>query len=314
MEKKPVLVIVGPTASGKTALSIELAKAYNGEIISADSMQIYKGMDIATAKPTVEEMQDIPHHLISFLDSDKAFSVADYVTLANTKIEEVIKRDKLPIIVGGTGLYVSSLIDNIKFDDTCSNSQIRNRLLEIAKEKGNKFLLENLFEIDPETAETLHENNLSRIIRAIEVFEMTGVKLSEHKINSRLHESPYNFCIIGLDFNDRENLYKRINKRVDLMIEQGLVDEARNIFENSQLKTAHQAIGYKELIPYFENNSTLEECVEILKQQTRRYAKRQLTWFRREERINWVIIDNNVEENENIIKNVKKIIENLQII
>jgi len=181
MEKKPLLVIVGPTASGKTALSIELAKKYNGEIISADSMQIYKDMDIATAKPTIDEMQGIPHHLISFLDSDKPFSVADYINLANQKIEDVLGRGKLPIVVGGTGLYISSLIDNIKFDDTCSNSQIRDRLYQEAKEHGNKHLLDKLYRIDSETASTLHENNLTRIIRAIEVFEVTGIKLSEIK-------------------------------------------------------------------------------------------------------------------------------------
>lgn len=313
MVKQPLIVIVGPTASGKTSLSIELAKIYNGEIISADSMQIYKGMDIATAKPTHEEMQGIPHHLISFLDCDKTFSVADFVTLAKQKIDEVTMRGKFPIVVGGTGLYISSLIDNIKFDDTCSNTEIRNRLYAEADKFGNKHLHDKLFEIDYETAITLHENNLARIIRAIEVFEVTGVKISEHKINSRLEESPYKCCIIGLNFLDRDKLYERINMRVDAMFDQGLVQEARNIYENSNLSTAHQAIGYKELIPFFGNISSINDCKNILKQQTRRYAKRQLTWFRRDTRINWINIDSIVEDKEKIIKNAVLIIENSKI-
>lgn len=315
MNKQPILVIVGPTASGKTALSIELAKLYNGEIISADSMQIYKGMDIATAKPTIEEMQGIPHHLISEIDSDCSFSVADYVSLAKKKIDEVASRGKLPIIVGGTGLYISSLVENIKFDDTCSNTDIREKLFDEAKKCGNKYLLDKLSEIDPETALTLHENNLNRIVRAIEVFKITGVKLSEHKINSRTDESPYNACLIGINFADRQMLYDRINHRVDLMVENGLVNEARDVYENCHLRTAHQAIGYKELIPYFEGRDTLENCIEILKQQTRRYAKRQLTWFRRNEQINWIIINNLTDYNiEKIINSAKIIIENFYIV
>lgn len=311
MKKQPILVIVGPTASGKTSLAIELAKIYNGEVISADSMQIYRGMDIATAKPTTHEMQGIPHHLISILDSEKSFSVADYVNLAKVKIDEVACRGKLPIIAGGTGLYISSLIDNIMFDDTSSNSAIRERLFNEAKAFGNKFLLDKLILVDPETASTLHENNLNRIVRALEMYEETGIRLSEHKVNSRLEESPYNSCVIGINYEDREKLYDRINRRVDIMVENGLVEEAREIFENFRLKTAHQAIGYKELIPYFEGNATFENCIETIKQQTRRYAKRQLTWFRRDSRINWIIINNFTNNNlEKIINSAKKIIEN----
>lgn len=312
MIKQPLLVIVGPTASGKTSLAIELAKKFDGEVISADSMQIYKGMDIATAKPTNDEMQGIPHHLISCINADKAFSVADYVLLAKEKISEVAKRGKLPILAGGTGLYINSLIDNIKFDDTNANFEIRNRLLNEANEYGNKYLLDKLSEIDPETAEVLHENNLTRIIRALEVYETTGEKISTHKANSKLEESPYNCCIIGLNYTDRDKLYERINQRVDEMVGNGLVDEAREVFDNLKLKTAHQAIGYKELIPYFQGESTLNECIDLLKQQTRRYAKRQLTWFRKDTRINWIEINENIDKKK-ILEKAIEIIENSNI-
>lgn len=313
MKKQPLLVIVGPTASGKTALSIELAKEYDCEIISFDSMQIYKGMDIATAKPTIDEMQGIPHHLISCIDCDSPFSVADFVGLAKEKIKEISLKGKLPLLVGGTGLYINSLIDNIKFDDTASDINIRNELFCLAKEKGNMYVLNILKEIDSDTAETLHENNLNRIVRAIEYYRITGKKLSQQKIDSRKEESPYNPLIIGIAFKDRQKLYERINNRVDIMLEQGLEQEARNVYNNESLATACQAIGYKELIPYFNGEQSLEDCVEILKQQTRRYAKRQLTWFRRDARINWVYPDEygNIQE---LYNKVKKIIANSTIL
>lgn len=309
MRKQPLLVICGPTASGKTALSIKLAQLYNGEIISADSMQIYKGMDIATAKPTEKEMENIPHHLISFLENDVSFSVADYVNLARKEITQVSKKGNLPIVVGGTGLYINSLIDNIKFDDTCSNTKIRNELFSLAEQKGNKFLLDMLMEFDPQTALALHENNLNRIVRAIEVYRVTGKTISQQKQESRREESPYNPCIIGLTFKEREKLYERINLRVDKMIELGLIDEAKQVFENSSLSTANQAIGYKELIPYFKGEKTLESCIDNLKQQTRRYAKRQLTWFRRDERIEWIYLDE-ITNFEDLLNKAKKILVN----
>lgn len=309
MKKQPLLVICGPTASGKTALSIKLAKLYNGEIISADSMQIYKGMDIATAKPTQDEMDGVPHHLISFLNSETTFSVADYVNLAREKIAEVSERGKLPIIVGGTGLYINSLIDNIMFDDTCSNTDIRKELFKLADEKGNSYLLNMLKEFDSKTASALHENNLNRIVRAIEVYKVTGKTLSQQKIESRREESPYNTCIIGLNFKDREKLYEKINLRVDKMVEDGLVLEAKQVFENSNLATANQAIGYKELVPYLIGDKSLEDCISILKQQTRRYAKRQLTWFRRDSRINWIYLDE-IKYSEDLLNKSKKIIAN----
>lgn len=291
MEKIKIAVIAGPTASGKTELGVEIAKAFNGEVISADSMQIYKGMDIATAKPSSEEMNGIPHHLIDFLERDRAFSVADYVELANEKINEIHKRNRLPVIVGGTGLYISSLIDNIQFPDIKSDPEIRKRLEIESTRFGNEKLFEQLKKCDPETAAELHPNNLVRVIRALEVYEITGRKLSEYKAESRLVESPYESVIIGLNYHDRQRLYDRINLRVDIMVENGLIKESREVFESGEMRTAANAIGYKELIPYFENNADLQTCIDKIKQETRRYAKRQLTWFRKNAKIQWVMLD-----------------------
>lgn len=302
-----VAAVVGPTASGKTALGVEIAKALNGEVISADSMQIYRGMDIATAKPTAEEMQGIPHHLIGFLDRGTAFSVADYVELAGKVIRDVDSRGKLPVIVGGTGLYISSLLENIKFADIECDENLREQLENEAAEKGNEYLFEKLKTVDPETAAELHPNNLVRVIRALEVFELTGKKLSQYKAESRLEETPYDSVIIGLSYSDRQKLYDRINRRVDIMVESGLVDEARTVFESGNMKTAGNAIGYKELIPYFRNECSLEECVEKIKQETRRYAKRQLTWFRKNAKIHWIMLDE-FDDKEKILTFCKKLI------
>lgn len=302
-----VAAVVGPTASGKTALGVEIAKALNGEVISADSMQIYRGMDIATAKPTAEEMQGIPHHLIDFLDRGTAFSVADYVELAGKVIKDVDSRGKLPVIVGGTGLYISSLLENIKFADIECDEKLRKRLENEAAEKGNEYLFEKLKIADPESAAELHPNNLVRVIRALEVFELTGKKLSQYKAESRLEETPYDSVIIGLSYSDRQKLYDRINRRVDIMVESGLVEEARAVFESGNMKTAGNAIGYKELIPYFRNECSLEECVEKIKQETRRYAKRQLTWFRKNAKIHWIMLDE-FDDKEKILTFCKKLI------
>ena len=290
MDKQFIAVVCGPTASGKTALSVELAKRLSGEIISADSMQIYKGMDIATAKPTEQEKQGIPHYLMDFLDPHDSFSVADYVKMAHERIAEIAPRGNLPIIVGGTGLYISSLIDNLSFEETESDYEYRDELRALAQEKGNGYLLRMLREIDPETAARLHENNLNRIIRALEVYKTTGRTMSEQQRLSRLSPSPYDPCMIQLDY-DRETLYDRINRRVDIMLAEGLIDEARQFTEQSDYPTAAQAIGYKELMPYLKGESELEPCVERLKQVTRKYAKRQLTWFRRDDRIHYIRVD-----------------------
>lgn len=305
MKKIPVIVVLGPTASGKTALAIELAKVYDGEIVSADSMQIYKGMDIATAKPTAQEMSEVPHHLIGFVDPDKRFSVAEYVETAKNVIFDIHSRGKLPIICGGTGLYINSLIDNIKFDDTSEDFELRDKYLKIAKEKGNHYLWEMLNSVDERAALGIHENNVIRVIRALEVYEKSGKTISEAKDISRAEPSPFEPFFIGLNFSDRQMLYDRINERVDKMVECGLINEVRQAYkEDRSMKTAHQAIGYKELIPYFEGESDLETCLDKIKQETRRYAKRQLTWFRRDTRINWINCDE--------FGDIKKISEKIQ--
>jgi len=308
MQKIPLIVIVGPTATGKTALGVELAKLFcgNAEIVSGDSMQLYKGMDIATANPTQEELQGIPHHLISLFDADKSFSVAEYVTLAKAAIENIHRRGKQPILVGGTGLYINSVIDNITFTPSASCPELRARLTQKAAEQGRQVLLSELREFDPETANSLHPNNLGRIIRAIEIYRLEGVPMSAQKRHSRESESPFDVTMIGLNFRDRQLLYDRINRRVDRMLRDGLLEEAAALRKKPLSKTASQAIGHKELEPYFEGAASLEEVVEKLKQSTRNYAKRQLTWFMRDERINWIYLDNtnSIKEVSDITKTI----------
>ena len=286
-----VIAIVGPTASGKTRLSVELAKELNGEIISADSMQIYKGMNIATAKPSKSEMQGIVHHLIGFLDTCEKFSVASYVELAHKEIKSVYDLGKMPFVVGGTGLYVDSLLNNVKFVDNSSDNFVRGKYEKLLNEKGIDFLLEMLKNIDLESYNNLSsQKNAKRIIRALEFYEVTGTTITEQNQKSR-QESPYNCLKIGLTCKNRENLYERINRRVDLMLEQGLLEEAEAVLKSDLSETAQKAIGYKELKPYFNGELPLSDCIEQLKMNTRRYAKRQLTWFRRDENINWLFID-----------------------
>ena len=290
MNKIPLIVVCGPTASGKTSLSISLAKKFNCEIVSADSMQIYKGMDIATAKPTLEEQDGIKHHLIDFLEPNESFSVAGYVKLASECISDIYSRGKIPLVCGGTGLYISSLVDNVAFGGSGASYELREELLSIANNKGAEELLKILSEFDPETAQKLHPNNVTRIIRAIEVYKLSGITFTESLENSH-RESPYSACFIGINFQDRQKLYDRINLRVDEMMKQGLLEETEKVFLDKTLATSRQAIGYKELLPYFNGEASLSEAVERLKMSTRRYAKRQLTWFRRDERINWVYPD-----------------------
>lgn len=314
MNSKPkVLAVVGPTASGKTRLGVELALKYGGEVISADSMQIYKGMDIASAKPTKEEMCGVPHHLIGILDRGITFSAADYVKLAHEKIAEVLSRGRLPIIVGGTGLYVDSLLNNVKFSEAKSDDQYRAELYDIAKTQGAAVLYEKLVQADPAAAETIHMNNLVRVVRALEVIHVTGRKFSGLKAESRLEESPYSSLMIGLNTVDRAHLYDRINMRVDEMLAAGLIEEARELWQEGEMKTAANAIGYKELIPYFEGAMPLEDCIDKIKQETRRYAKRQLTWFRRNDRIYWIMIDDFGKKYE-ILEKCEKAIANFGIL
>lgn len=291
MNKIPIIAVVGPTASGKTSLSIEIAKRFNGQVVSADSMQIYEKMNIATAKPTDDEKQGIPHHLIGFQPIDKKFSVAEYVQLANECIHKIHSAGDLPVIAGGTGLYVDSLLQNIQFSKEESNTEIREELTEMFDEKGAEFMLNWLREIDPETANRLHLNDKSRIIRALEIYKLTGKTLTEQKVLSRLEDSPYDVLYIGINYRDRNVLYDRINLRVDLMLKNGLLEEAEEFYNIPADKTACQAIGYKELAPYFRGDLALEDCVQKLKLETRHYAKRQLTWFRKNENINWVYPD-----------------------
>lgn len=287
----PVIVITGPTASGKTALAIELALELDTEIISADSMQIYKGMNISTAKPTKAEMRGVPHHLVDFLSPEESFSVAEFVERAREIIFNLHNKGKIPIVAGGTGLYITSLIDNIKFSEIKPSETLRQKLKEYAQAFGAEQLHQRLAEIDPETANRLYPNNIGRIIRAIEVYEQTGITLSEHIKKSREEPSLYKPFMIGLSFSDRNILYDRINKRVDKMLEQGLVEEAELFFKNRLSPTSAQAIGIKEFFPYFKGEISFEQAVENIKRETRRYAKRQLTWFRSDKRINWFYLD-----------------------
>ena len=278
-----VICIVGPTASGKTGLAIELAKKINAEVISADSMQIYKDLDVGTAKVTAEEAQGIPHHLIDVCNVEDKFSVADFKAMCYDKIEEIQKRGKNVIIAGGTGLYVNAVVYNMNFTEEETDTKLRQELEKIAKEKGNEYLHNMLKEIDPVTAEQIHMNNVKRVIRAIEMAKNVGLK-SEHmeaeKTRIANEKAPYEFVVFCIE-QEREYLYSRINLRVDLMIKDGILDEARKVYDMKlpQDNTCMQAIGYKEFFPYFEGTCTLEECIETLKKETRHYAKRQMTWF-----------------------------------
>lgn len=294
-----VVSIVGPTASGKTKLAVKLAKKFDGEIVSADSMQIYKGMQIATAKPTFDETEGIKHHLIDFVSPDETYSVAMFVKDASNCIADINSRGKLPFIVGGTGLYVDSLLNNISFSEEQRDEKLSLELRKIYEEQGIDALLEMLSEFDIDSANRLKaERNPKRIIRAIEFYKTTGITITEQNEKSKLEKSPYSPIKIGLNYKDRAKLYERINKRVDLMLENGLVNEAKDVLSNKLSFTSIKAIGYKELLPYLNGEKTLDECVEKLKMETRRYAKRQITWFKRDLDINWLYADeyNSIEE------------------
>lgn len=288
----PVVAVVGPTASGKTALSVELALALNGEIISADSMQVYKTMDVATAKPTEAEKKGVVHHLIDFLDPSEEFSVARFCALARPLIAAIHDRCRLPIVAGGTGLYVDSLLGNVDFAESEIDPDLRAALQRELGEKGIDGMLERIRAFDPESADRLAVGrNPKRILRCIEVYLSTGKTQTELNAIQTSVKSPYHAVKIGLTAADRDYLYDRVNRRVDLMIENGLVDEARAFYAAHRGTTACAAIGYKELYPYLCGESPLDICVENLKQATRRYAKRQLTWFRRDPAIHWFEID-----------------------
>ena len=287
--KKNVIAIVGPTAVGKTKLSIETAKRFNGEIISGDSMQIYKGMDIGTAKITEEEMQGIPHHMIDIKHPDENFSAAEFQKLVQNHIEEIGSMDKMPIIVGGSGLYIQAALYNYNFSSR-QDKRIKDRLEEQIHEKGIATLYERLKQLDPGQAEKIHPNNERRVIRALEVYEKTGMTMTEFQQKQK-QDAPYEVYFIGLTM-ERQLLYERINNRVDQMIENGLVQEVRDLYNNGYKETqSMKAIGYKEFFPYFKGDQSLDETIHILKRNSRRYAKRQYTWFKNKMDINWYHID-----------------------
>lgn len=306
MNKPKIIVICGPTASGKTALSIKLAKQIDGEIISADSMQIYKEMDIGTAKPTVEEMDGIKHYLVDCVSPEVRYSVANFKSDAINAIEEILSKGKTPIIVGGTGLYVDSLVQGIEYDDVEIDLDYRNQLDDMAEKEGLEFLYEKAKQIDPLAMEKISVNDKKRIFRVLEIFHSTGKTKTQQEIESKQKENPYEYYVFAIDM-EREKLYERINKRVDIMIENGLVDEVRNVIANhDELPTAIQGLGYKEVVEYLNKEISYEEMVEKIKLETRHYAKRQLTWFRRNKEITWLNGLNEIQNNINIIlKGVK---------
>ena len=303
------IFIVGPTASGKTALSINIAKKFGGEIIPADSMQLYRGIHIASAAPDAEEKCGIPHHLLEFLELDEEYSVADYVIKARRCITEINSRGKIPVIVGGTGLYISSLLDNTEFSEQKTDFLLREELEKRFDSIGGEKMLEELREFDPTSAARLHPNNRRRIIRAFEVYRISGKTITEQNELSHQNKGFIEPLVIGITYNDREKLYDRINRRVDIMLNNGLLEEARTTFADTNGKGAFQAIGHKELYGYFSGEKTLEEATELLKQQTRRYAKRQLTWFRRDDRINWLYADSCDDINENAFKLINEFLK-----
>lgn len=279
---KNVIVIAGPTATGKTALSVRLAQELDGEIVSADSIQIYKKLDIGSAKPTDEEKRGIPHYLMDFVEPCGTYSVADYVKDAKEKIDDIISRGKTPIMVGGTGLYISSVVDNVSFTESETDLSVRNRLLEELEKIGPQEMHKRLEEVDPTSASSIHPNNTKRVIRALEIFETTGKTRTEHEEISKINKSPYNFCQIALTC-ERELLYERINKRVDIMVENGLFREVSDLLSQGVNRDAQsmQGIGYKEAVMAVLGEISCDEAIELIKKNSRNYAKRQLTWFRR---------------------------------
>lgn len=289
----PLVIVAGATASGKTSLGIGLAKMFNGEIISCDSMQIYKNLDIGTAKPTPEEMQEIPHHMIDVAEPWEDFSVERYCTCAHKIIEDIYSRGKLPIMVGGTGLYADNTVFATNFSAPKRDEELSNELTMFAEENGNEALFEILRREDPEAAENLHPNDVKRVVRAIETKRVTGKSRSELDRESRPSQSPYDYLYMAIDM-DRETLYNRIEKRVDIMIEDGLLDEVKThiLPHLHKMSTAAVAIGYREAVWYFKGLCTFSEMTELLKRNTRRYAKRQLTWLRKNSEINWLDSDN----------------------
>lgn len=289
INKRPLIILTGPTAVGKTALSIKLAKAVNGQMISADSMQVYRHMDIGTAKIKPEEMQGIPHYLIDVLEPEEDFNVVRFQHMAKDALEKIYAEGGIPIVVGGTGFYIQALLYDIDFEENDEDTTYRQELQQLVESKGAEYLHDMLQQIDPESAKTIHANNVKRVIRALEFHHQTGLTISAHNEEQRKKESPYHFLYFVLN-DDRQILYNQIDKRIDIMLEQGLVDEVKGLVASGCKRdmVSMQGLGYKEILDYLEGNCTLEEAVYILKRDTRHFAKRQLTWFKREREVIWL--------------------------
>lgn len=312
--KHKAVVVVGPTASGKTALGVKICKRFNGEVISADSMQIYKGLDISTAKPDSDEMSGVRHHLIDFLDVSEKYSVSAYCKDARKAFDDIVSKGKLPVIVGGTGLYIDSFITNTSFIDEASSDEVRNELMNELSIYGAEYMHRKLSEVDPDAAKKIHPNNTVRVIRALEVYKTTGITITQQTLDSHKNESDIEPLYIGISYDNRDKLYERINKRVDVMLEKGLLQESRDFFQKNPSKTSFNSIGCKEIKPYLDNEKKLEACVEALKQATRRYAKRQLTWFKRNPQIHWFYPDlNNGDVYPDVEALINKFLEGEQL-
>lgn len=289
MNNRPLIILTGPTAVGKTALSIGLAKAVDGEIISADSMQVYRKMNIGTAKIQQSEMQGVRHHLIDILDPGEDFNVVLFKKYALEAMKDIYSRGKIPVVVGGTGFYIQALLYDINFEDNDNDMSYREELQTLAAEHGNSYIHDMLAGVDPESAEKIHENNVKRVIRALEFYKKTGTKISEHNEAEFQKESPYNFEYFVLN-DDRQKLYDRIDRRIDIMLEDGLLDEVKSLVDEGYSRdlVSMQGLGYKEMIDYIQERYTLDEAVYTLKRDTRHFAKRQVTWFKREKQVTWV--------------------------
>lgn len=309
-KKKPMIILTGPTAVGKTDLSIQLAKAINGEIISADSMQVYRHMDIGSAKVTPEEMDGVPHHLIDVLEPEEEFNVVVFQKLAKEALTGIYERGHIPIIVGGTGFYIQALLYDIDFTENDGDTAIRRELEKLAQTQGAGCLHQMLQEIDPESAAAIHQNNVKRVIRAIEFYRQTGKKISLHNEQEREKQSPYQFLYYVLD-TDRKTLYERIDRRVDLMMEHGLVDEVKHLADMGCTRdmVSMQGLGYKEILDYLSGEITLEEAVYILKRDTRHFAKRQITWFKRERDVHWLELEQFQNDRKKVLEHILDEIE-----
>lgn len=315
MKKRPLIILTGPTAVGKTAASIGLAKAVGGEIISADSMQVYRQMDIGSAKITKEEMQGIPHYLVDVLDPEEAFNVVRFQELAKEAMEEIFRNRHIPIVVGGTGFYIQALLYDIDFTENDSDLSFREELEKKAREEGAESLHALLEKADPQAAAQIHPHNVKRVIRALEFNRKTGQKISEHNEKERQKESPYNFAYFVLT-DDRKALYERIDRRVDKMMEQGLLEEVRRLKDRGLPgdSVSMQGLGYKELFAYLEGEYSLEEAVRIIKRDTRHFAKRQLTWFRRERDVVWIDRQETGQDEQKILDSMLSVLREKQIV